>query len=94
VLGVLFVLAQVRAWRTGWLEGAGPATGGYAAAYFALTGLHALHVLGGLLVLGALLLRAGQPLEAGAMGLGALYWHFMGALWLVLVALFLLGRYG
>jgi heme/copper-type cytochrome/quinol oxidase subunit 3 len=78
----------VLAWRAGVV----PATSGYAAVFFAITGLHALHVLCGLGILGVLALRLGRGARSAASAarsvrLGALYWHFMGLLWLVLFAL-------
>ena len=77
---------QVTLWAAVWSAGLVPASSGYAAVFFALTGLHALHVLGGLAFLTALLRRAARE---GAVSLrhGAVYWHFMGVLWLVLFTL-------
>ncbi|HEX6885803.1 MAG TPA: cytochrome c oxidase subunit 3 [Planctomycetota bacterium] len=94
-LGLAFVAAQVALWLAWRRAGHVPAASGYAAVFFSLTGLHALHVLGGLAFLGALWARWRRPSAdppAGSVRLGALYWHFMGVLWLVLVALFVLVR--
>ena len=64
--------------------------------YYFMTGLHALHVAGGLVLLGALawLARQGRfdavyhtPLE-----LGGLYWHFVDVIWIFLWPLFYLLR--
>lgn len=95
VLGLAFVGAQVALWLAWRRAGHVPAASGYAAVFFSLTGLHALHVLGGLAFLGALWVRWRRPSAdppVASVRLGALYWHFMGALWLVLVALFVLVR--
>jgi cytochrome c oxidase subunit 3 len=95
VLGAAFVAAQTTLWLAWWRGGFGPSAGGYAAVFFALTGLHALHVLGGLAYLAALLARwapAGATPPAASVSHGALYWHFMGALWLVLFALLVVVR--
>lgn len=95
LLGAAFVAAQVALWLAWRRAGYVPASSGYAAVFFSLTGLHALHVLGGLVFLAALGLRwarAEAVPSAGSVRLGALYWHFMGLLWLVLVALFVLVR--
>lgn len=91
-LGVAFLAAQICLWVLAWRAGIVPATSGYAAVFFALTGLHAMHVLGGLGILGVLTLRLGRgPRRAAealrSVRLGAVYWHFMGALWLVLFGL-------
>jgi cytochrome c oxidase subunit 3 len=87
-LGLGFLGAQAYLWLGLWRAGLVPSSSGYAAVFFALTGLHGLHVVGGLAFLGALFLwlrrsASGVP----SVRLGALYWHFMGALWLVLFAL-------
>lgn len=88
VLGAAFLAAQVYLWIGLWRAGLVPSASGYAAVLFALTGLHALHALGGLGFLGALALWLRQRAEhVPSVRLGAVYWHFMGALWLVLFTL-------
>jgi cytochrome c oxidase subunit 3 len=65
--------------------------------YFVLTGFHALHVAGGVIALGVLViatlrLRPGQLRGAPTMAVG-LYWHFVDIVWLfVFPALYLVGR--
>ncbi len=85
VLGLAFLAAQAALWTSLWRAGLVPAASGYAAVFFALTGLHALHALGGLGFLGFLAL--GHARTPASLRLGAIYWHFMGAIWLVLFAL-------
>lgn len=63
--------------------------------YFAMTGLHALHMLAGIGAIGvmvALTLRWREPARLGRqLGLVALYWAFVDAVWLLLFpALYLL----
>ena len=91
VLGLAFLGAQAILWWTLWNAGLVPSSSGYAAVFFALTGLHALHVLGGLCFFAALALELGRasPFRARrpSVRLGAVYWHFMGAIWLVLFTL-------
>jgi len=64
--------------------------------YYIMTGLHALHVIGGLVLVGWLARRTRRgdfgeawstPLE-----LGGLYWHFVDIIWLFLWPLFYLLR--
>ncbi|MBS1794570.1 MAG: cytochrome c oxidase subunit 3 [Acidobacteria bacterium] len=96
-LGGMFISSQILVWmalvRRGYYMQSNP----YAGFFYIMTALHAIHVLGGIIALGYVVLRCWRPttnekeLEkrrdiSGAVGW---YWHFMGGLWLVL--LFLLG---
>jgi cytochrome c oxidase subunit 3 len=96
LLGLAFLGTQVGLWTKLWQSGAVPAASGYAAAFFALTGAHAAHVLGGLVYFGVLgaRLRAAAAVrrEMPSLRAGALYWHFMGGLWLVLAGVLLWTR--
>lgn len=56
--------------------------------FYVMTGLHAVHVLGGLIALGLLIVRPGAIRPAFC----AIYWHFLGAVWLVVYALLLVWR--
>ena len=66
----------------------------YAFTFYMLTGLHALHVLGGLIGLVVTLVRARRGDDSRAHDPGvrstALYWHFLGAVWVVMFATLLL----
>ena len=97
VLGAMFVSSQILAWFALVNRGFYMQSNPYAAFFYIMTALHAVHVIGGIIALGYIVLRSWQPSEveseiekrreiSGAVGW---YWHFMGGLWLVL--LFLLG---
>jgi cytochrome c oxidase subunit 3 len=89
-LGAAFLAAQVLVWRGLVEAGAGPASGIYGSVFFAISGLHALHVAGGLVALGAVALRPAASAAAALsrrLGLVALYWDFVLAVW----ALFFVG---
>ncbi|GIW80774.1 MAG: hypothetical protein KatS3mg105_2581 [Gemmatales bacterium] len=63
----------------------------WASCYFAMTGFHALHVLGGLVVFAIILLMAffgtlGAQ-HAGLIELTGLYWHFVDIVWIFLFPL-------
>lgn len=64
--------------------------------YFALTGIHLLHVVGGSVVLAVLLsrARAGAYTSKSYIGLesGATYWHMVDLLWIILFPLLYLLR--
>ncbi len=91
VTAVLFVAGQVLAWRQ-------LASAGYVLAdnpsnsfFYMITGLHGLHILGGLFVLGRTAIRAGIGPAARvrlSVELCTIYWHFMFVVWLILFAIF------
>jgi cytochrome c oxidase subunit 3 len=79
--GLAFLAGQLVA-LAAWAEHGVPVTAGpYAAFVYALAGVHAVHVGGGLAALAAT--RHRPP----AFALAATYWHFMGGVWCVLLAL-------
>jgi cytochrome c oxidase subunit 3 len=89
-LGLLFVAGQILAWRQLAAQGLFLATSPSSAFFYVFTALHGLHVLGGLGGLGYVLRRFGRlagPGPVAALGAAALYWHFMGALWLYLLVI-------
>jgi len=93
VLSVGFVAGQLTAWDElmglGFLAAANPAN----AFFYMISGMHAAHVLGGLIVLTYAVTRVwgghgGERLNV-ILRLCAAYWHFLLVVWLVLFALFL-----
>jgi cytochrome c oxidase subunit 3 len=87
-LGLLFVLGQVLAWRNLAAQGLFLATSPSSAFFYVLTAVHGLHLLGGVAALVYVLSRARRGVAvAGALDAAALYWHFMGVLWLYLLLL-------
>ena len=93
VLGVLFLLGQLIAWRQLAATGIYVNTNPSSSFFYLLTGAHGVHLLGGLSVLLYILLKAWQrwgPVNPVALDVTALYWHSMDGLWLYLFCLFLL----
>jgi cytochrome c oxidase subunit I+III len=91
LLGGLFVLLQAGEYSTLIDSGQRPATSTFLATYFALTGLHALHVVFGAaanLWTIAGLARVPAALTKGRLQALTIYWAFVGVLWLVMVGLF------
>jgi cytochrome c oxidase subunit 3 len=86
-LGVVFLLGQLLAWRTLAARGVFLPTSPHAAFFYVLSAVHGLHVLGGLGALGWGLSRLGHapPVPLAALGQAALFWHFVGGLWLYLL---------
>jgi cytochrome c oxidase subunit 3 len=91
LLGAGFVAGQGLAWRDLLHAGVTMGTGSYGTIFYFLTGLHAAHVLGGLVSLGVCHGRAllGRYTRESHLGveLAELYWHFLGVVWIVLVLL-------
>lgn len=89
-LGLMFVLGQVLAWRSLFRQGLFLSTSPNSSFFYVFTALHGLHVLGGIAGLGYVLHRFTRPvgrLPTGILGAAALYWHFMGGLWLYLLVI-------
>nr|WP_250811295.1 cytochrome c oxidase subunit 3 [Neorhizobium tomejilense] len=92
-LALFFLVGQVQAWReltaAGYVLADNPAN----SFFYMLTGLHGLHILGGLAVLAHTTVRAFASDVAPerlrlSVDLSAIYSHFMLAIWLLLFALF------
>ena len=89
-LAIAFLVLQTLSWRQMMLRGLAPTASLYAASFFGLTVFHALHAFVGVVGLGTLVPRA----RRGAFGAHdhlavrswGLYWHFVGAMWLVFYA--------
>ncbi len=95
VLAVVFLGSQVWAWCT-WY-GAGSAMPGQVlvtSGFYVVTGVHAAHVLGGLVPLGMLVWFATGDVWAdrqrSQVRLTSWYWHFLDVVWVLLVVLLLL----
>jgi heme/copper-type cytochrome/quinol oxidase subunit 3 len=94
VLGAIFLVGQGSEYARLLGEGIGPGSALFGTTFFTLTGLHGLHVLGGLVALAALLTasrrsaRAVGPVAWEAVGL---YWHFVDAVWVVVFSVVYIG---
>lgn len=87
VLGLAFLALQVLVWVRLYREGLVPSGGSYGSVFYTLTLFHALHVCVGLGAVAWLAARAAhgaaRPLPVR---LWAMYWHFVGGVWVVLYA--------
>ena len=81
LLGITFLAGQIGVFAQLAQEGLYLNTGRQASFYYVLTGLHGLHIVGGIFVLTWATLR----LRPSTLDLTAIYWHFMDALWLYLL---------
>lgn len=96
VLGAAFLAGQLLAWKQLEARGFYVATNPSSSFVYLLTGMHAVHLAGGIIAL----LYAGmsswfhKPLEARriAVDVTAWYWHFMLLLWIYIFALLAIAR--
>jgi cytochrome c oxidase subunit 3 len=90
ILGVGFMAGQALAWRALAAAGVFMASNPHSAFFYLLTGVHAAHLLGGLVWFLAVFARsrrlAKTPGEDG-LRLFATYWHFLAVLWAYLLFL-------
>ena len=100
LLGFGFLATQLLAWRDLVAQGIYLATNPHSSFFYVLTGAHGLHLLGGILMLGLLLLKAWRRVESKPLlarrtdsaDAVAIYWHFMDGLWIYLFLLLFLWR--
>jgi len=95
VLGMMFVLGQIVAWRQLVTAGVYGSVSQGAAFFYVFTVAHAVHLLGGifaLLYVGFRKFGAAAVTRVAAAEVTSYYWHFMDALWVFLLALLYLGK--
>jgi cytochrome c oxidase subunit 3 len=91
VLGVLFAVLHLREWMGMIAEGAtlfhNPwGTPLFSSLFFSITGLHLLHVTGGVIALIAVGVRyQGGRYKADDLEITGLYWHFVDLVWMFVV---------
>jgi cytochrome c oxidase subunit 3 len=99
-LGIAFVGSQLLAWRQLVRQGVYVASNPHSSFFYLLTATHGVHLLGGLIALIYLLLRA-RPTKPDEQALAkrhaaadavTLYWHFMDGLWIYLFLLLFFWR--
>jgi cytochrome c oxidase subunit 3 len=88
--GFGFMIIKGIEYGTKFSHGLGPATNNFYATYFVLTGLHGLHVLGGMVVFAYLLFTADKWYGehrgqfTNRVEVTGLYWHFVDLVWIFL----------
>ena len=83
-IGAAFVACQLNAWRELIRQGAYLAENPHASFFYIFTGLHAAHLLGGMVALCVLVF--GRSIRRELVDAATTYWHFLGVLWLALFA--------
>jgi cytochrome c oxidase subunit III len=90
LLGLVFVLGQYLAWLNLRAQGLYLPTNPNSSFFYVFTGVHVLHVLGGLGGLTRVMAKfrsTAQPLRKSTIDATSYYWHFMGLLWMYLLAI-------
>ena len=91
LLGLIFVVGQYLAWLKLRAQGLYLPTNPNSSFFYVLTGVHAIHVLGGLGGLTRVLVKfrasssSVRSLRRSTIDATSYYWHFMGALWIYLL---------
>ncbi len=94
-LGGIFLASQILSWLELTQRGLYMRGNPYVGFFYILTAVHAVHVIGGIVALSTILLKSWAPARNAnelakrisfAQVVGW-YWHFMGALWIVLFVL-------
>lgn len=83
LLGIVFLVVQAFEWAE---KSFGLASTPYSSLYFVITGFHMAHVVVGVIMLAMLTLWSAQGrfnrVRYAHIHIGALYWHFVDAVWL------------
>jgi cytochrome c oxidase subunit 3 len=95
ILGAVFISSQLLAWLELYWRGIYVRSNPYAGFFYILTVIHAVHVLGGISVLGYMLMRTWNETKfelelfrrKTLSNVVGWYWHFMDGLWVVLLLL-------
>ena len=95
LLGVAFEFGQLFELISAFDRGMTLTVNSFASAFFIMTGFHGAHVLGGLILLGLILYRAGKGHFSAQHHVGVaavtLYWHFVDVVWFFLFVILYLG---
>jgi cytochrome c oxidase subunit 3 len=89
-LSVLFLINKYFEYAAHWAKGELPDHSTFLAIYFTLTGLHGLHILGGIVVMlyflgpGAKMYKTSPEQFTNRIEYTGLYWHFVDLVWIFL----------
>lgn len=90
LLGIVFLIVKAFEYGSKFSHGLYPAESNFLAIYFVLTGLHGLHVLGGIIVNayflgpGARMWKTNPTQFTNRIEVAGLYWHFVDLVWIFL----------
>jgi len=85
LMGIVFIAIQALEWGT---KAFTPFSSSYGSLYYTITGFHMMHVAAGVIILATLSLWCAlgyfNRIRSAPVSIGAIYWHFVDAVWLVL----------
>jgi heme/copper-type cytochrome/quinol oxidase subunit 3 len=94
--GVAFLIVKSLEYREKFAHGLYPATNNFLGLYFTMTGLHAIHVIGGMVVMafllgpGARMWKTHPEQFTNRVEVTGIYWHFVDLVWIFLFPVFYL----
>ena len=94
-LGLFFIAGQLVVWRNLAASGVYVASNPGSSFFYIFTAAHAVHLVGGIAALTYVLFRSHSTTRlphSTAVQIASYYWHFMGALWIFLLALLYFGK--
>jgi cytochrome c oxidase subunit III len=89
-LGTVFMIIKFYEYSDKFSHGIYPSTDNFYGIYFVMTGLHLIHIIGGLVVLAFHLVFGGKMWKneperfTNRIEVTGLYWHFVDMVWLIL----------
>jgi cytochrome c oxidase subunit III len=97
ILGLTFLVAQALAWRQLIKAGFFVNTNRHSGFAYIFTGLHAVHLLGGIIGLGYVVTRTRMGnwtalRRRASVDAAAIYWHFLDGLWIYLLLILFVWR--
>jgi cytochrome c oxidase subunit 3 len=104
--GITFLIGQIGGWVALADSGFGITEHKSSAFLYVISGIHALHIIGGLVFLSYIFIQASKRLQEPALAivyftdplpkqhlrLMKFYWHFLGGIWLYLLVFFMIVR--
>ena len=89
---VLFVMIKSFEWYTEISHGYTITSNGFWSFYYTAAGLHALHVIGGVVIMGIISLDCLKNKELHRVELIGIYWHFVDLVWIFLFPLLYIAK--
>jgi heme/copper-type cytochrome/quinol oxidase subunit 3 len=90
--GVIFLVVKAFEWASEIQNGYTITSNTFWSFYYSAAGLHALHVLGGVIILGIVAAAAKRNEELQRVELIGLYWHFVDIVWIFLFPLLYIAK--